>query len=133
MATLTQSTPRDTRKGEYYSYPVAAATTIYAGAIVALNATGYAVNATDTAGQIVVGVADDEIINTGAAGDLFVRVRKGSFKLSNASAAQTIAIADVAKNCFVVDNDTVGVSSTNSVIVGKVVQLDADGVWVQII
>lgn len=102
------------------TYPVAASTTIYKGTMVALNTSGYAVPAADTASFLVVGVADAKVDNsTGAAGDLTVKVRTGVALLS----ATSITQAMVGTMMYVVDDqnfdDTTG---TNAIPAGVLVE-----------
>lgn len=93
------------------------------GALVMVNAAGYAVNATDTAGGVVVGVADETVDNSaGSVGDKSIKVRRsGVFTFVFAG---TATIADVNTLVYVVDNQTtdlVGVT-TNDVLVGRIVE-----------
>lgn len=87
-----------------FSLPVKAATTIYKGALVSRNASGYAIGSSDTASEIVVGVAVKQANNSaGAAGAIRVIVRQGVFLL----AATSIAITAVGAQMYVVDDQTV--------------------------
>ena len=97
---------------------------IYEGALVAINAAGYAVNAGDDASAVVVGVADETVDNSaGAAGDTSIKVRRsGVFNfVANWSAAQ----ADVNTLVYAVDNQTVDLAAntTNDILVGRVVEV----------
>lgn len=99
---------------------------IFEGALVAVNAAGYAVNAGDDAGAVVVGVADNSVDNSGgSAGDEYIKVRRtGVFTfVAGWAAAQT----DVGSLVAAVDNQTVNlpadVAVTNDVIVGRVVEV----------
>lgn len=97
---------------------------IYEGALVAINADGYAVNAGDDASAVVVGVADESVDNSaGAAGDLDIEVRRtGVFSfVAGWSAAQ----ADVNTLVYASDNQTVDLAAnlTNDVLVGRVVEV----------
>lgn len=119
------------RAGEIRQYPVAASTTIYAGTMVALNSSGYAIPAADTAGLLVIGRAEEYVDNAaGSAGDLTVNCRKGVFRYANSGSAAVDAVADVGKFAFVEDDQTVAETSTHSVKAGIVVDIDDDGVWV---
>lgn len=109
-----------------FSDPVAAAATIFMGALVALDASGDAIPA--AAGSPTLrGVAKAQADNAdGAAGDISVEVRKGTFLF-----AQTgLTRADIESDVFVVDDQTVGAAGT--LIAGKLVDLDAAGAWVEI-
>lgn len=113
MAALTAE--RDTRrKGpntySHHVYPVAASTTIYKGAMVALNAAGFAVP-TSASTQTVIGRSLGTIDNsTGANGDLTVDVESHStFDWENLGADPVVA-ATVGKLCYAADDQTVALT-----------------------
>lgn len=122
MTALAKDRPTQKKgQGRLQAYPVAASTKIYSGALVALNSSGYAVPAADTAGHKVVGVATAQVDNsTGSAGDLSVVVESGTGVLVNAT---SITLAMVGKQMFVVDDNTVddGVG-TNGVLAGLLLE-----------
>jgi hypothetical protein len=61
-----------------------------------------------------------------------VRVRQGTFKVGNGAAADALAIADVGSLCYAADDQTVAkTAGANLPVAGTVIQVDADGVWVQ--
>jgi hypothetical protein len=87
----------------FQSYPVKAATKIYAGSMVAVGADGFAIPAVNAANAIVVGVADKTVDNTaGADGALRVSVWRGVFLLK----ATSITQAMVGTVMYVVDDET---------------------------
>lgn len=100
------------------------AESIFEGALVAINAAGYAVNAGDDANAVVIGVADESVDNSGgAAGDLSIKVRRsGVFTFV---AAWSAAQADVNTLVYAVDNQSVDLAATttNDVLVGRVVEV----------
>lgn len=101
-----------------------AAVKIYEGALVSVNSSGYATNATDASGDIFVGVADEYSDNSaGAAGDVEIKVRVGGIVdvVSNFSAAQT----NVTDQVYALDSQTVDLAAslTNDVLVGRVVEV----------
>jgi hypothetical protein len=106
---------------------------IFKGAIVGL-AGGYAAPA-GAACSKVVGIAESEVDNTQpghAVGAKSVRVRQGTFKVGNGAAADALAIADVGSLCYAADDQTVAkTAGANLPVAGTVIQVDADGVWVQ--
>lgn len=114
---------------------VKASTNIPAGAIVATDATGYAVNATTSTTLICWGIADAAADNSsGASGDIKVKVRGGIHKFKNSSAGDAITVTELGKDVYVVDNETAAKTdggATRSVL-GKVVQVDSDGVFVSV-
>ena len=134
MAALTQdrNTPRS--EGEIRRGAVAAATLIYAGAMVMRNASGHLVKGQTATGLVGAGVAMERVDNsTGAAGALACDSRPGTFRFGNAAGADEITIADIGAVAFAVDDQTVAKtngSSTRSPA-GIVEDVDATGVWVR--
>ncbi|OIO70885.1 MAG: hypothetical protein COS35_06520 [Zetaproteobacteria bacterium CG02_land_8_20_14_3_00_50_9] len=129
---LTKDANTPERDGALVSAPVAAATIIYAGSMVALNAAGNAVPAADTAALKVLGRAESQVNNAaGAAGDLKVTVKRGTFRFKNSGTA-ALAAGDELTNALVEDDGTVAKTSTNSIVAGKIIEIDASGVWVEI-
>ena len=115
---------KDTRRQEavILPFPVEEATKIVEGALVSVNAAGYAVNATDTASERVVGVASAEADNTsGADGAIDVTVWTGGAHTFVSGFSATIA--NVGDNVYAVDNQTVDLvgTTTNNIQVGVVV------------
>ena len=130
MAALTEG--RNTTElhvgGVHYSYSREAAATIYAGALAAQNADGKAVPASDAAGLVVLGRAE-----TGANAGFSVLIRKGAYLCNNGEGAEALTGADIGKECFVVDDNTVGkVGGTNKVKAGIVLDVTENGVAVLI-
>ncbi len=127
--------PRDTllRDGVTFTAPVAANVKIYAGALVALNASGDA-----TPGAVATtlksgGRCEETADNTGgAAGAITVTFRKGVLLYKNA-AADPITRADINANCYIVDDESVGRTSGGSTrsIAGVIADVDSKGVWVR--
>ncbi len=114
---------------------VAAATKIEAGNLVAINASGYAVEAADASGYKVIGVAQETVDNSsGATGDLTVLVRRSNmFKLANSSST-ALAQANVGGNAYVEDSVTLTTTAgtSNSVAAGMILGVETDGVWIYI-
>ena len=118
-ATARESKRKD---GEVISYPMAAVK-IPTGALVNINAAGFATNATDASGETFAGVAYETVDNSaGSAGDLSIRVQTtGTFVFvdGGGNGAQT----DVGVAFKVVDNQTVTDASTsNSLYAGIAVE-----------
>lgn len=123
---------RDTEKraGEFLTLPLAADTVIYGGTLVAKDANGRLVPASDTAGLRVIGRAAATVDNTdGSAGDLDGTVELGVFFFDN-SETNAVDAADVGTMAEVEDDQTVADDSTNHVAAGRVVEVTAEGVWV---
>jgi len=134
MAALTA--PRNTPEvlGEVRGFPLPAGGKVFAGAIVALTAAGFAAGATATAANVTVGRADETVDNAdGADGAVRVKVRRGVFRFANSGGADAIALTEVGKPCFVVDDQTVAKTDNAGARprAGTVFDVDANGVWVE--
>ncbi len=69
--------------------------------------------------------------SAGGAGARSVIVKRGVFRFDN-SAAHAVAAANLGALCFVeFDNQVGSVPGANNVVAGRVVDVDADGVWVE--
>ncbi|SFI90325.1 hypothetical protein [Brevibacillus centrosporus] len=113
--------------------PIAANTVIYQGGLVAINAAGEAVPAAATAGLKVAGRAEAHVDNRySGTGENSIAVGRGIFLYRN-STANPVTAAQLLEDCFVEDDETVRVSTAGTNIrAGKVISLDAKGVWVEI-
>ncbi|MEI7614096.1 MAG: hypothetical protein WCK63_14435 [Betaproteobacteria bacterium] len=122
------------RDGGLLPAPVAANVKIFAGALVAANATGYAAPGSAATTLTYLGRAESQVDNTGGAdGAKIIMVRRGkAFKFANA-AADLVTQAELGKTCYIVDDQTVAkTNGTNTrSAAGKVVGVDSDGVWVE--
>lgn len=119
---------------ESRNYPMAASTKIYGGSLVGLDTSGNANDGAATATLNIVGVAMEQIDNSsGSAGDLKVEVRAGMFWFTNNSSS--VAVGDEGKLCYVVDDQTVDLSSNAGArpVAGHIVQVDSTlGVLVEV-
>jgi len=121
---------------------LAAAAKCFAGGMVARNAAGLAVAASAIAGQLTVGIAEKTVDNSsGIASALAIVPRQGCFLLNNSASTDLIAAANVGALCYVVDDNTVALTSAGGTrpIAGMVLDVDAGtpgqqgqpaGVWV---
>ena len=123
------------KDGERISVPVATGKKIFAGALVAANATGFATPGATATTLTYLGRAEQFVDNTGGAdGAVSVLVRRGkAFKFKNA-AGDPVTQAELGKTCWITDDETV--SKTNAggntqSAAGKVVGIETDGVWVE--
>lgn len=118
------TTPRfntDRQDGEVLSFKISNVK-IVEGALVSINADGYAISSTDTASTYFAGVAEETVDNTaGSAGDKEIKVRTGG--VIQVAAGFSAAQANVGDEVFVEDNATVDVAGglTNDVYVGRIV------------
>ncbi|ANT39909.1 hypothetical protein RGUI_0836 [Rhodovulum sp. P5] len=129
MAALTRNTPR-TRigLGQRFADPVAAAVTIYSGAMVALDASGNAIPAIPAA-PTMRGVALEEADNAdGAAGDVTTLIERGAFLVANGG---SIDRTHIGGDVYVADDNTV--AATGTLVAGKCLDVTSAGVVVEIL
>ena len=127
MAALTQDRPTPEREGRLVSDPLAANAVVFAGALYVLDAAGNATPATAAAANPVRAVAlarasqphGDQRVD-GVLGVLFRFDNDGD----------AITRADIGRNAFVVDDQTV--AKTGTAKAGVVIDVDEAGVWVRI-
>ncbi len=134
MARLTA--PRDTNEiaggATSIVLPVKAATTIFQGSIVAIDADGYAIPGKKAAALKAAGRAEETVENTGKDGEAVVRVKRGVFVFDNASAAANkVGPADILGPCYIEDDQTVTQTATGASVAGLVVRVDDEGVAVE--
>jgi hypothetical protein len=114
--------------------PVINADIIYGGALTCVNAAGYAVPGSDTAGLIFMGVATARADNSlGVLGAISVPVlRRGLIKMTLATA---ITIANVGDEVFLVDDESVDLTAnvTHKIFCGIIAAyIDTTHAWVDI-
>lgn len=134
MAALTTERNTKARAGDFRESPLAAAVKIFAGAILMRNAAGYLTKGATAVGAVGVGRAEATADNSaGAAGALTVMWRAGVFFYANSAAADLIALADIGKVCFIVDDQTVAKTNGGGTRspAGIVEDVEGAGVWVR--
>jgi hypothetical protein len=121
-------------EGVELAFPVINADIIYGGSFVCVNAAGYALPGSDTAGLIFEGVAIERVDNSlGNAGDKSVRLRRRG--LIKATLATAITQANVGDNVFLVDDESVDLAANtdNDIFCGIIAQyLDATHAMIDI-
>jgi hypothetical protein len=122
MTATTTAREAKRKDGQLISYPMAAVK-VPKGALVNINSSGYATNATDAASETFAGVAYETVDNSaGNAGDLSIRVEAtGTFIFvdGGGNGAQT----DIGIAFKIVDNQTItDASTTNNLIAGTAVE-----------
>jgi hypothetical protein len=147
MAAATRDYDTKRRSGSELAWPVAAATKIYGGILIALNAAGFLVAAADTAGLRVCGVSDQLADNSaGANGDILCQLRRqgpqnSQFQFAN-DATNPVTQADLGKIVYVKDDHTVCVAAgaANLVKAGRFCGFggdpdgsDATKCWIEIV
>ena len=133
MAALTKD--RNTRRREAVEFndPVGAGVTIFAGAIIALNATGYAVPGSTALNLTARGIASEQVNNAGGGdGDISVMSMSGgrAFHVGNDG---SIDRTDIGGLAYIVDDQTVAATDGGGTrsVAGTIVDVDASGVWVR--
>lgn len=129
-ATAGRNTKR--RNADQVSHPVNIGATIYAGTLIALlTASGNAVPAGTAGAGAAVGVAEYTVTGDGTQR---VSARRDCFQFANSAAADEIKRADIGATCFVVDDSTVAKTDNSAArkAAGKVIDVDAAGVWVEV-
>lgn len=135
MTALTEGRTTPKRDGKTYSRPVAGTKTIFAGALVCLNATGFATPGAVATTLVADGLALTTVDNAaGADGAVSVEVEKGTFRFANSAAGDAITKAEIGDDCYIVDDQTVAKTTGGATrsVAGKIVDVDALGVWVKI-
>jgi hypothetical protein len=126
--TAERDTPQ--RRGAGYSF-TQGSNVIYAGAMVAINSSGKAVAASDSASLKVVGRAKATQDNTGSSysATRTIEVEAGVFRWENDGSFTDANIGDLA---YVKDDQTVDTAANRSqdIIAGVIVDTDSSGVWV---
>ena len=131
MAAL--STARATKEREIreIGYPVDAGVKVIGGGMVAFNAAGYARPGANGTTSRCMGVATQTVDNTtGAAGAATVTVRRSCF----AFATTDVTIADIGKDCWAVDDQTVTkiLPGVNPAKAGMIVSVEVVGAVTQV-
>ena len=132
MAALAKDRNTPYRDGLYISVPVKAATKIYAGSLVVADG-GYAKPAAKAANLVALGRAEHLADNSGGAnGDIQVQVRRGTFRWGTvAAAAGKVTVAEIGKDVYIADDQTVDKRDAATSKAGKCLGVDAAGVWVE--
>lgn len=107
---------------------------IWQGGLCVVDSAGYAKPGVVGTGLLCVGRAEWSYDTTGiASGTLKGDIREGTFNWGNSSAGDLITSAHVGMPCFIVDDQTVALTSATATRspAGIVHRVDADGVWVK--
>jgi hypothetical protein len=133
MAALTADRNTPKKDARLLGFPIAANAKIFAGALIAANATGFAAPGSTATTLTALGRAESSVDNTGGAdGAKTIQVtRQDAFKYANL-ATDLVTQAEIGKNCYIVDDQTVAKTNGTSTrsVAGKVLGVEADGVWV---
>ena len=137
MTALSTNISRAVREGQYAIYGVQANATIYAGSLLEVDGDGHvkaAARAADSARGRIIGVAEEAATGSSTAGETKVTVRiRGVFHFAWGGASGE---NDVDTVVYAVDDNTVtetaGSGANEGERVGRIVDVDDDGVWVAV-
>ncbi len=127
MAAQTQDVSRPWREGDIVAgVPLQAAARVYAGGVVEIDGSGNVKAATKAAAKTYYGVAVTGADNSsGSAGDETISVRRNA----TVHLAKT-GTAVRGKTAYLADDQTVTDAAAGASKVGRIVDVDSDGVWV---
>lgn len=113
---------------------IAAATTIYRGGLTATNAAGNDTPAANTGTLRVTGVAENQLVNAGAAATVYGVTKSTGVHYFANDVTNPVTQADIGYLCYVVDDQTVqrGGTGCNGVVAGLVDSVDDSGVWIYV-
>lgn len=130
MASATDKRNTIARGRDLLVVPVKAATTIHQGTLVVADA-GFAAPGRTAANLIALGRASTSVVNAGAAGAERIEIERGVFLFDN-NPADLVTQAELGKPCYITDDQTVQKTTGAGVSpAGKVLEITADGVWVE--
>lgn len=116
------------------SIPLKANAVVYEGGLIAVDSTGYGIDAATATGyQLVLLAAEDGDNTGGSSGDVSVDCLVCEAKFDN-SGSDAVTQASLGKNVYVVDDHTVASTDGTSTrsAAGPMTELDSDGVWVSL-
>ena len=125
--TVDRNTKESWNGGPRRPIPLTAATKIPARVIVmVINGTGTALNGANTASGLVMGIST-QLVDT-ALGHTLCPIMVGRFWFANDA---SITLANIGQMAEVIDNQTVGVTASNHVLAGIILDVNAiDGVLI---
>lgn len=114
--TKPRNPPRRGNKFTLVNLPVAAFTRIWAGSLVCLNASGYAVPASANSTLIVMGIAARTVNNVaGGNGDQQIDIEKGIYGIGN-SVSDPVSLSDVGNQVYAEDDQTIAKTHLSGVL-----------------
>ena len=127
MTALAQNTDRPLRDGHVIAgVQLQASATVYQGALLEIDARGHVKGATKAANKTYFGIAETAGA-AGATGTVTIDVRRRA-----TAHFKTSGTAVRGKEAYVVDDQTVTDAPANASKVGRIVDTDDDGVWVEL-
>lgn len=122
------------RSTGFLTLPVKGSTTIFAGALVCLDATGYAVPGAVATTLTAMGIAEETVANAGADGAKSVTVRTSAGELDHLlenDGTNAVTIVHVGKAVYVQDDQTVCSLATGRSVAGTCTGVSSKGVYVR--
>lgn len=135
MTAATKDRATDERDGRRVHDLLAASTTIYAGTMYMLDASGNAVPAVAQSGATTLTVRAVALKRAStAAGDEGVAGGIGVYQFENSASSDEITREEIGATCYAVDDNTVAKTSDSSKrpAAGVIFDVDDAGVWVRI-
>lgn len=136
MTALAADRNTKTREQRWINQPnVAAAVTLWDGAMVSKDSSGNMRPARATNTDTVMGISCKRVVNAGSAGAVTGGVdidRESIACLANSASADAITAAHIGLSCYVVDDQTVALTDNGGARprAGKIVDVTTDGVWI---
>lgn len=118
----------DTNHPNKFRIPIAAATKLYQGGIVCVNASGLAVPGSTSTTLKAAGVAEKTYDNSAGGASAFnVEALPGVYWLNSGTAGDAITQANLGATVYIIDDNTVGLTNGGSTrsVAGVVVDVDA--------
>jgi hypothetical protein len=139
MTAATADRLATSRSGDLLNLPVKAAAVGFQGAMIAslagvLVAARAAVSRAELDTLRVLGIARTPFTGGAADGDIRGELLTGVFRLANSAGGEALTLADIDNLCFAADDLTVAKTTGGGArpIAGRIVDVDAVGVWVQL-
>lgn len=133
MTALTRGRRTPMRGGDIVSHPIAAATDVFSGGLACLDASGDLVPGSTATGLTCIGVFEESVANAnGAAGDLSANVRRdGAWRFDN-DIGDPVGRGHIGGTAWIVDDQTVAATDGTGTrsAAGRIIDIDADGVWI---
>ena len=111
--------------------PVKGSTTLYEGALLAFDSTGFLVPAGDTAAHKVAGVCVEQVVNSGSDGD---KTAEFDFGQTERFVTSVLVAADRGDDAVAEDDATLtdAAAATNDVPMGKIIEIESGFAWIEV-
>lgn len=116
-------------------HPVKASEVLFEGAIACLDSSGRLVKGTTATGLVAVGVMIEAVTGGTTDGEKYGKAQPGVYgPFANSASADLIAVDDIGADCYIVDDNTVALTSNSSARskAGKIYDVTSEGVFVSI-